>query len=72
MTVYRVKIRVRQRAKPALPSDERRKFHELIEKHGGADVSSKKPTAAYSIGVFKEREKAKAFRKDARAVLSTG
>ncbi len=72
MAFYRVKIRVRRMGEPAPTTEERRKLHELIEKHGGKDVSGKRPSAAYAVGVFSDREKAKAFRHDARAVLSAG
>ncbi len=70
MSFYRVKIRVRSVTQPAPAAEERRRFHDLIEKHGGKDVSSGRPSAAYAIGVFRDREKAKAFRRDARAALS--
>lgn len=72
MTFYRVKIRVRRMGQAASTAEERRKFHELIEKHGGKDVSSDRPSAPYAVGVFRDREKAKAFRDDARSALSTG
>jgi hypothetical protein len=72
MTFYRVKIRVRRTGQPAPTADERRRFHDLIEKHGGKDVSSDRPSAACSVGVFRDREKAKAFRREARATFSAG
>jgi hypothetical protein len=70
MTFYRIKIRVRATGKPAPSADERRKVRELIAKHGGKDVSSEGPTAAFAVGVFKDRAKAVAFRDEARAALS--
>jgi hypothetical protein len=72
MTFYRVKVRMRRIRQLAPAAEERRKLHDLIEKHGGKDVSSDRPSAAYSVGVFRDREKAKAFRRDARVALSAG
>jgi hypothetical protein len=72
MSFYRVKIRVRRVTQPPPAADDRHKFHDLIEKYGGKDVSSGRPSAAYAVGVFRNREKAKAFRRDARAALSAG
>jgi hypothetical protein len=67
MTFYRVKIRVRRVGEPAPTAEERRKLHELIETHGGKDVSSDRPSAAFVVGVFGDCKKAKAFRDEARA-----
>jgi hypothetical protein len=72
MTFYRVKICVRRPGQPTPSPAKRREFHELIEKHDGKDVSSDRPSAAYAVGVFKDREKARGFRDEARAALSTG
>jgi hypothetical protein len=72
MTFYRVKIRVHRPGQRAQSAAKRREFHELIEKHEGKDVSSDRPSAGYAVGVFKDREKAKGFRDEARAALSTG
>jgi hypothetical protein len=70
MTVYRVKIRARA-GQPAPTVEARRELHELIETHVGKDVSSDRPSAAYAVAVFKDREKAKAFRREARAAFSS-
>lgn len=72
MTFYRAMIRVRGKGQTASTAEERRKLHDLVEKHGGKDASNDRPSTAYSVGVFRDREKAKAFRDDARASLSTG
>ncbi len=70
MTVYRVKIRVGKRGDRAPSAEEKKKLHELIETHGGKDASGHRPSGLYTVGVFKDREKAKAFRSEARAALS--
>ncbi len=68
MTLYRVKLRVKVPGEKA--TDRRRRLVcDLIEKHGGKDVSAKRPGALFAAAVFRDNAAAKAFRQEAKAAL---
>jgi hypothetical protein len=69
MPFYRVKVRVKS-ADPKTTEARRERSRPLIASHGGKDVSSRRPAAAYIVAVFRDLAAAKAFRSAARAAIA--